>query len=113
MYFARLPDAERLNQLKYEFNFICTDICCRANSSINEQVCDEELATLPDTIGVGLKYWNQDEARLAYIKLMNFLKNNYGTMSPKNFLIEQKRAFLLLMFSCRPNLPFKPDPSPK
>ena len=114
MFFARLPDAERLSQLNYEFNFICTYNCCLGNpassSSIVEPLGDEELAALPDKIGNVLQYWDQDEARSAYIKMMKFLKNYHGTMTAKEFLIDQKRAFLLLQFSCRPKLPFKSDP---
>ena len=71
---------------------------------------DEELAGLPDKIGNVLHYWDQDTARSDYYKIMRHLKNNHGTMTAQEFLIDQKRAFLLLQFSCRPKLPFKSDP---
>ena len=93
---------------------MCTDNCClgdpAGSSSIVEPLGDEELAALPDKIGNVLRYWDQDTARSDYIKIMRHLKNYYGAMTEKEFLIDQKRAFLLLQFSCRPKLPFKSDP---
>ena len=93
---------------------MCTYNCClggpAGSSSIVEPLADEELAALPDKIGNVLHYWDQDEARSAYIKMMRHLKNYHGTMTAREFLIDQKRAFLLLQFSCRPKLPFKSDP---
>ena len=117
MYFARLPDAERLNQLKEEFNFTCSDDCClgdpAGSSSVIKQLENEQFAGLPDTIGHYLCYWNQDEAHSAYMEMMNHLKKFFVTMTAQEFLFKQKKAFLSLQFSVRPNSQLKSDPSPQ
>ena len=96
MYFARLPDAERLKQLKEEFNFTCTNDCCLGDPagtfSNKKNLNDKELAALPDTIGRYLCYFHQDTTRSDYYKIMRHLSKNYCTMRASEFLIAQKRA---------------------
>ena len=117
MYFARLPDAERLNQLKEEFNFTCTNDCClgdpAGSSSVIKQLENEQFAGLPDTIGRYLCYWDQDKAQSSYMEMMIHLKKFFVTMTAQEFLFKQKKAFLSLQFSVRPNSQLKSDPSPQ
>lgn len=116
MSFARIPNDQRLEQLKHEFDFTCTNCYCidhpNVISNITEPLNGLSLDSLPDVIGFGLCYWDQEIARCAYFKMIKYLKKNYTKLPASEFLYKQKQAFLHLEFSARPWSPFRSIPSP-
>ena len=104
MYFSRIPKEQRQRQLQLEFNFTCTTKECQGQQYAipffaTELANEQQLSRLPNLLGYNIPYWCQTAARWEYSTIIKELRRNYYHMQSRDFLIQQKRAFMCLEFA--------------